>query len=77
MSCTYPIIVPDNGLRIRDACIDLESDLPLEENMVVNLEASIAHFGVGDTHLEQSLLVTANGCRPLVPHDRSKPFVVG
>ena len=73
----YPIIVPDNGLRIRDACIDLESDLPLEENMVINLEASIAHFGAGDTHLEQSLLVTAAGCRPLVPHDRSKPFVVG
>lgn len=73
----YPIIVPDNGLRIRDACIDLESDLPLEENMVINLEASIAHFGAGDTHLEQSLLVTAAGCRPLVPHERSKPFVVG
>jgi len=73
----YPIIVPDNGLRIRDDCIDLESDLSLVEGMVINLEASIARFGAGDTHLEQSLLVTADGCRPLVPHDRSQPFVVG
>ncbi len=73
----YPIIVPDNGLRIKDDCIDLESDLPLEEDMVVNLEASIACFGRGDTHLEQSLLVTADGCRPLVPHERSQPFIVG
>lgn len=73
----YPIIVPNNGLRIQDGCMDLPSDLPLEEDMVINLEASINLFGSGSTHLEQSLLVTPDGCRPLVSHDRSRPFIVG
>ncbi|MGH2522450.1 MAG: M24 family metallopeptidase, partial [Anaerolineales bacterium] len=34
----YPIIMADNGLRLRDDCIDVPSDLPLEVNMVFNLE---------------------------------------
>ena len=31
----YPIIVADNGLRISDDCVDVASDLPFEENMVI------------------------------------------
>jgi len=73
----YPIIVPRNGLRIADECIDLPSDLPFEENMVVNLEAGTFLFGRGSTQYEQSVLVTGNGCEPLVPHDRSQVFVGG
>ena len=73
----YPIIVPDNGLRIADDCIDLPSDLPLEENMVVNLEIGIMRFGCGSTQYEQTLLITADGCEQLTPHDRSNIFVRG
>ena len=72
----YPIIVPDNGLRIRDDCLDLPSDLPLEAGMVICLEASIFKYGVGSLHCEQIVLVTADGCRPLVPQDRSMPVLV-
>jgi Xaa-Pro aminopeptidase len=71
----YPILVADNGLRIRDDCIDLPSDLPLETNMVINLEAAIRMPTVGSLHMERSFVVTADACRPLVPQDRSKPVV--
>ncbi len=68
----YPIIVADNGLRIRDDCIDVPSDLPLEENMVINLEAAVFMPGIGSVHIEQSFVVTSTGSRPLVSQDRSQ-----
>ncbi|MBI4530547.1 MAG: aminopeptidase P family protein, partial [Candidatus Latescibacteria bacterium] len=69
----YPIIVADNGLRIRDGCVDVPSDLPLEADMVVNLEASIFMPGVGSLHIERSFVVTPAGSRSLVPQDRTQP----
>ena len=69
----YPIIVADNGQRIHDDCVDIPSDLPLEVNMVLNLEAMISMPGVGSLHIEKSFLVTPNGSRPLIPQDRTRP----
>jgi Xaa-Pro aminopeptidase len=69
----YPIIVADNGQRIRDDCVDAPSDLPLEAGMVINLEAMISMPGVGSLHIEASFVVTANGSRPLIPQDRTQP----
>ena len=71
----YPIIVADNGQRIQDECVDIPSDLPLETNMVLNLEAMISMPGVGSLHIEQSFLVTPDGSRPLVPQDRLRPVL--
>jgi Xaa-Pro dipeptidase len=71
----YPIIVADNRLRIRDDCVDVPSDLLLEENMIVNLEAGIFMHGVASLHIEQTFLVTASGARQLVPQDRTQPFM--
>jgi Xaa-Pro dipeptidase len=70
----YPIVVADNGLRIRDECVDVPSDLPLEEDMVVNLEAGIFMPEVASLHIEQTFRVTANGVRLLVPQERTQPF---
>ncbi|MFN8006949.1 MAG: Xaa-Pro peptidase family protein [Terriglobia bacterium] len=69
----YPIIVPENGLRIRDECVDVPSDLPIEEGMVNNLEACVFMPTVGALHVERSYLVTAQGSRPLLSQDRSQP----
>ena len=69
----YPIIVADNGGRIRDDCVDVPSNLPLETNMVINLEAMTFLPGVASPHIEQSFVVTADGSRPLVPQDRTRP----
>jgi Xaa-Pro aminopeptidase len=71
----YPIIVDDNGLRIKDDCVDVPSDIPLEADMVVNLESSVFMGGVGSLHIEKTYAITTNGCRPIVPQDRSKPVV--
>ena len=71
----YPIIVADNGQRIQDDCVDVPSDLPLEVDMVLNLEAMISMPGIGSLHIEQSFLVTPGGSRPLVPQDRMRPVL--
>ena len=71
----YPIIVADNGQRIKDNCVDVPSDLPLEVDMVLNLEAMISMPGIGSLHIEQSFLVTPGGNRPLVPQDRMRPVL--
>ncbi len=70
----YPIFVPANNLRIRDDCIDIPSDLPLEQDMVFNLEASIFQAGVDSLNIEQTFIVTANGSEPLFPQARIHPF---
>ncbi len=69
----YPILVADNGLRIKDGCVDVASDLPLEADMVLNLEAMVSLAGIASLHIEQSFVVTPEGSRPLVAQDRSQP----
>ena len=71
----YPILVPDNGGRIADECVDEAADLPLEAGMVLNLEAMIFAPGRASLHMEQSFVVEANGNRPLVEQDRAQPVV--
>jgi Xaa-Pro aminopeptidase len=71
----YPLIMPDSGLTIRDDCIDLASDLELEEGMVVNLEAPLFTPGLRSVHCEQTFVITADGCRALLPQDRSAPVL--
>jgi Xaa-Pro dipeptidase len=73
----YPILMPDSGARIRDDCVDLAADLPLEEGMVVNLEAPVFFGGESSVHCEQTFVITADGCRALVPQDRTVPVVIG
>ena len=70
----YPIIVEDSGLRLHDDCIDVPADLPLEIDMVINLEAPLYLSGAASLHLEQTFLVTAAGGQPLVPLERRQPF---
>jgi Xaa-Pro aminopeptidase len=71
----YPIIVADNGLRILDDCVDVPSDIPLEEDMVINLEAAIFMPGTASLHIEQTFVVTTTGCRPLIEQQRTMPYI--
>lgn len=71
----YPIIVADNGQRIQDDCVAVPSDVPLEVDMVLNLEAMISMPGIGSLHIEQSFLVTPGGSQPLIPQDRMRPVL--
>ncbi len=69
----YPVIVADSDLPLRDDCIDIPADLPLEANMVVNLEASSFLAGEASLHIEETFLITAGGPQPLSPR-RSAPY---
>ncbi len=73
----YPVLVPDTGLRVADGCVDEAADLPVEEGMVLNLEAMIFMPGVASLHLEKSFVVEAQTTRPLVQQDRRAPLVTG
>jgi Xaa-Pro dipeptidase len=69
----YPILVKDNGLRIRDGYVDVPSDLPLEPEMVINFEAAMFLPAVASLQIEQTFVVTTDGCQPLIPQTRSYP----
>ena len=70
----YPMVMPDNGLRLRDECIDVPSDLPLEAGMVVNLEVNSFMAGVGSLHVERTFVVEAQGRRPIALQQRKDPW---
>jgi Xaa-Pro dipeptidase len=70
----YPVIVPDSGLVIRDDCVELAFDLELEPGMVVNLEAPFFTLGRRSVHCEQTFVITADGCEPLVTQPRDAPI---
>lgn len=69
----YPILAPVNGLEIFDECVTVSSDVPIEENMVLNIEAPLSLAGVGSLHLEQSVIVEEDGYRHLAEQQRGQP----
>jgi Xaa-Pro dipeptidase len=71
----YPILVPATGLRIKDDCIDIESDLPMEVGMVINLEAPLFLPTAGALQVEQSFIVRVEGNCELLFQDRSRPHI--
>jgi Xaa-Pro aminopeptidase len=62
---------------IRDECVEVGADLPLEPDMVVNLEVCVLTPGARSVQCEQTFVITADGVRPLVAQDRAAPLVAG
>lgn len=73
----YPILVPDTGRTIRDDCVELPADLPLENGMIINLEAPLFEYRSAAFQVEQSYLVTPQGGEPLTGRDLSHLYVAG
>jgi Xaa-Pro aminopeptidase len=73
----HPILVAGEGGRLRDDCLDMNADLPLEEHMVLNLEATVHFLGQRSVHCEQSFVITGDGSRLLTAQSRDAPFVTG
>lgn len=71
----YPILVPETGLPLRDDCIDISSDVPLEEGMVINLEASTFLPYLGSLQVERSFVVTLGGAKDLIKQHRQQPHL--
>jgi len=70
----YPILVDNNSLFIKDELINLPSDLPLEEGMVINLEAGLFVPEQGSLQFEKTFVLESGGCRPLIPQFRDEPY---
>ena len=49
--------------------------MALEDGMVVNLEAPIFMPDIGSLHNEQTFVITSDGCRQIVPQERSRPVI--
>jgi Xaa-Pro dipeptidase len=45
-------------------------DIPVEENMIINVEVPYSALGFGGLQIEYTLLVTKNGCEKLYPQKR-------
>jgi Xaa-Pro dipeptidase len=72
----YPILAPPSGRNVRDDCLEVSSDLPLEAGMVFNLEAPLFVLGRGAVHTERSFVVAAGGSVPLVAQERDAPVAI-
>lgn len=72
----YPILSPPSGRTIRDDCLEVSSDLALEEGMVFNLEAPLFVLGRGAVHTERSFVVAPGGAVPLVTQERAAPVMI-
>ena len=46
-------------------------DVPIEEQMVINVEVPYSALGFGGLQIEYTLLVTKNGCEKLYPQKRA------
>jgi Xaa-Pro aminopeptidase len=56
-----PILVADRGGKIRDDCVEVASDIPLEPNMVLNVEVSAFLPGLASVEIEKTVVVTPEG----------------
>ncbi len=58
------------GIEARHPNVSRDNTVPLEENMVVNVEVPYYEVGYGGVQKEYSLLITRNGFELLVPLER-------
>jgi Xaa-Pro dipeptidase len=70
----YPIIMRSSYSIISDDVVRESTEIPLEEGMVVNLEAPCYMFGVGSFHVERTFLIGKESAKDLSPQERV-PFV--
>ena len=56
--------------------LDVDSNIPLEENMVVNIETPYYELNTASYSLEKTFVITKTSARPLTKQERDEPFVV-
>lgn len=71
----YPMVFPNKGGRIRDECVDVESDVRLEAGMVFNMETPLFLPPAGALQLEKTFVMTPQGCKPIIQQDRTLPVI--
>ena len=71
----YPIPATGPTKRISDDLVTFDSDITLQENMVINLEAPYYCAGFGGFHVERTFVMTPNGRREMTRHDRNQPII--
>ena len=64
----YPIFVPP--MKTDNPFLPGSYDIPLEKDMVVNIEVPYRETGVGGFQIEYSFRITATGCELLIPQKR-------
>ena len=64
----YPIIC--NPVKSINPFLPGSYDLPIEENMVINIEVPYKELGLGGFQIEYTLLVNKGGCEKLYPQKK-------
>jgi len=71
----YPAIGALSRTTLSDGFIEANTDIPLEEGMVINLETPYYPFGKGSFQIERTVVVTTNGFSDVTPQDRESPVL--
>gem|GEM_PF-268660 len=67
----YPIHAPVDIKGISDDFVkSMSTDIPLEKDMIINIEVPYRKLGVGAVQIEIALRVTEGGCQHLLPQER-------
>jgi Xaa-Pro aminopeptidase len=64
----YPIL--RSPVKAKSPFLPGSYDLPIEENMVINIEVPYRELGLGGFQVEYTLLVRQDGCEKLYAHER-------
>ncbi len=64
-----PVLVSYQGGAVKDDCIEVSADIPLEPNMVLNVEVSAFLPGVASVEIEKTVVVTTNGFNELIDRE--------
>jgi Xaa-Pro aminopeptidase len=65
----YPVLRPP--VKSASPFLPGSYDIPIEEQMVINVEVPYSALGFGGLQIEYTLLVTKNGCEKLYPQKRA------
>ncbi|MFX1475975.1 MAG: M24 family metallopeptidase [Promethearchaeota archaeon] len=67
----YPIDAPVDPKGLSDDFVKpMSTDIPLERDMIINIENPYRKLGVGAVQIEFTLRVTESGCQFLLPQER-------
>jgi Xaa-Pro dipeptidase len=72
----FPIIGPEQ-VTLSDEVIKEHSDVPLEEDMVINIETSLYQFGKGGYEVERTFVVGKNKLEEVTTEKGQYPYVTG
>jgi Xaa-Pro aminopeptidase len=72
----YPIMGRGGAKRVADEIVDVDTDFPLEEGMVISLETSVYDFGRGSFEIEKTFVMGKRSLREITTKKKDSSILV-